>query len=72
VPDAEKWESPLPPRNSLAVAFDGPPGAYDDNDGSYRVRIGINEIPTKVPEPASLALLGIGLAAVKRARRKTR
>jgi hypothetical protein len=35
------------------------PGAYDDNDGAYRVRIGINEVPT-VAEPASLTLLGIG------------
>ena len=25
--------------------FDGPPGAYDDNDGSYQIVIAINEIP---------------------------
>ena len=27
--------------------FVGAPGAYDDNDGSYRVRIGVNEIPER-------------------------
>ena len=41
--------------------FVGAPGAYDDNDGSYRVRIGINEIPT-IPEPGTYGLLLAGLA----------
>jgi hypothetical protein len=41
--------------------FVGGPGAYDDNDGSYRVRIGVNEVPPPVPEPQSLALLAAGL-----------
>ncbi len=40
--------------------FDGGPGAYDDNDGAYRVRLGINEIPS-IPEPATLALSGLAM-----------
>ena len=44
--------------------FVGAPGAYDDNDGSYRVVIGVNEVPT-IPEPATLALLLAGLLLVR-------
>ncbi len=48
--------------------FVGAPGAYDDNDGSYQVRIGVNQIPTPgtVPEPSSagLAMMGIAIMAV--------
>ncbi len=50
--------------------FNGPPGAYDDNDGSYRIRLGINEIPTEVPEPGSVALLLLGLTSLVFARKR--
>lgn len=52
--------------------FNGPPDAYDDNDGSYSIRLGINEIPTKVPEPGNLILLLIGLAGVWFGRKYTK
>ncbi|HOL63764.1 MAG TPA: PEP-CTERM sorting domain-containing protein [Accumulibacter sp.] len=48
--------------------FVGVPGAYDDNNGSYRIRIGVNEVPT-IPEPATVLLLSsaiIGLAVSRR------
>ena len=51
-----------------AFGFNGAPGAFDDNDGSSRITIGINQIPT-IPEPASLALLGLGLAGIGFARK---
>lgn len=35
--------------------FNGPPGAYDDNDGSYRVVIGVNQTPS-IPEPLAITL----------------
>lgn len=52
--------------------FGGAPGAYDDNDGSYRIRIGINQVPA-IPEPETYALMlaGLGvLGAVARRRRR--
>jgi hypothetical protein len=52
--------------------FVGGPGAYDDNDGAYLVRIGVNERPT-VPEPASVlfvVLAGFGATVMRRARRQ--
>ena len=51
--------------------FVGGPGAYDDNDGSYRVRLGINQIPSNdIPEPATaMTVLGcLGLLAIGRKR----
>lgn len=54
-----------------AFGFNGAPGAFDDNDGSYRVRLGINEDPTNpVPEPGTLAALLLGLAAMGCTRRR--
>ena len=58
---------------SDAFGFNGAPGAFDDNDGSYRIRVGINEIPTTaVPEPGSLFLVGLGVTALGGARRRLR
>ncbi|HLB75209.1 MAG TPA: hypothetical protein VJJ98_14405 [Sedimentisphaerales bacterium] len=50
--------------------FVGAPGAYDDNDGSYRVRIGINEVPA-IPAPSAILLgsIGAGLVGWMRKRR---
>lgn len=45
--------------------FVGAPGAYDDNDGSYRVLLGVNENPREsVPEPSMiLGLIAAGAIA---------
>jgi hypothetical protein len=52
--------------------FGGVPGAYDDNDGFYQIRVGIDEIPTGVPIPAALPLFatGLGLLGLVMRRRK--
>ncbi|MGP1386423.1 MAG: hypothetical protein ACTS2F_22875 [Thainema sp.] len=47
--------------------FVGNPGAYDDNDGSYQVALGVNQTPISVPEPASVTgLLAVALLAGRR------
>lgn len=52
--------------------FNGPPGAYEDNDGAYRIRVGINQIPTSnVPLPAG-AIPGLALLSLIGARRVLR
>lgn len=50
--------------------FVGEPGAYDDNDGAYRVRVGINASPV-IPAPGAilLGIFGTGLAGWLRRRR---
>jgi hypothetical protein len=51
--------------------FGGAPGAYDDNDGSYRIRIGVNQVPV-VPEPETYALMLAGLALLRVVARRRR
>jgi len=51
--------------------FGGAPGAYDDNDGSYRIRIGVNQVPA-IPEPETYALMLAGLALLRVATRRRR
>lgn len=51
--------------------FTGPPGAYDDNDGSYRVLVGVNEIPTLASAPPA-GLLGVLVLAAFASRRRLR
>ena len=52
--------------------FNGAPGAYEDNDGGYRIRVGVNETPTLVPEPSALLLLGLGMAGAGLLRSRSR
>ena len=51
--------------------FVGAPGAYDDNDGSYRIRIGVNQVPV-IPEPETYALMLAGLALLRVVARRRR
>ena len=60
-----------------AFGFNGPPGAFDDNDGEYRIRIGINEDPRNpvgggdpLPEPVTLGLMSLGLLGLGWSRRR--
>ncbi len=49
------------------------PGAYDDNDGSYQVLLGVNETPSEsVPEPNSvISLLAFAVLASRTLLKKT-
>jgi hypothetical protein len=60
-----------------AFGFNGAPGAFDDNDGSYAIRFSINEDPRNpltepVPEPATGALVLAGVACAAWARMRSR
>ena len=50
--------------------FDGPPGAYDDNDGAYIVRVAVNEIPTVPSGGTTLAMLVMSLVGLSTLRRR--
>ena len=53
-----------------AFGFNGAPGAYEDNDGAYRIRVGINEVPV-IPLPSAACLGAVAFAGlVLRARRR--
>jgi hypothetical protein len=51
--------------------FVSAPGWYDDNDGGYRVRIGVNEVPA-IPEPGTYALMALGLVGLSLVARRRR
>jgi hypothetical protein len=51
--------------------FGGAPGAYDDNDGSYQIRIGVNQVPA-IPEPQTYALMLAGLLMLRAVTRRRR
>lgn len=52
--------------------FGGPSGYYYDNVGKYTVGVGLAAQQNEVPEPASLGLLGLGMAGLLAARRRAR
>ncbi len=56
--------------------FSGAPGAYDDNDGAYRIRVGVNETPTSIVPLPGAVWLGLvmlsGLAGTRVIRRRRR
>jgi hypothetical protein len=50
--------------------FVGHPGAYDDNDGAYRVIVGVNQTPSVPDSGSALALLGVAFAGLAILRRR--
>ena len=52
--------------------FLGPPGAYEDNDGSYRIVFAINEEPQIIPEPLTMMGVALGLGALGQYLRRRR
>jgi hypothetical protein len=44
--------------------FGGAPGAYDDNDGAYLIRLGVNRSP--IPEPLLLSIVVPALTLLRR------
>ncbi len=56
-----------------AWAFGGPSGYYNDNTGQYAVTIQLAApAQGEVPEPGTLGLIGLGMAGLLGARRRTR
>ena len=51
-----------------ALSFNGQAGTYDDNGGSLAVNLQI--VPNPIPEPGTVALLTLGLAALACGRKK--
>ena len=55
---------------SDACGYNGAPGCYNDNLGSYSVQVNQSARAAAVPEPAGWALLSTGLLALVATRRK--
>lgn len=56
---------------SDACSYNGGPGCYTDNSGSFSVSVAQQGAAPAVPEPAPLAILGVGMLGVLLARRRS-